>query len=169
MRFIAVMNSRGLFGGHGSRATPAFVALLGVNVLLLSWASWALVSFGSIQRAIGYYFHGTTLFADSPNKSFGIVSAGEPICVKFKLTNHGNTDVRVVGCHAGCNCVASGNRMPFSIKPGENRDFRVSIHNPNPGEAGFTTRPARVKLEITIFTNNAMQPRMPLFVSGVLR
>jgi hypothetical protein len=146
---------------------PVGAAIVIVNSMVVLAAGWSLYAFGSVQQAVGYYLRGETVSADTAEKSFGIVSPGDPIKVLFKLTNRGREPVRVLGCDASCICIVPDD-LPFSLDPNESRDFVVSIWNPKPGERG-SIKPSSLRFDITLFTNDPMQRRLPLVIRGEVR
>jgi hypothetical protein len=146
---------------------PAGTAIVIVSSMVLMAAGWSLYAFGSIQQAVGYYLRGETLSADMAEKSFGIVSPGDPIRVPFKLTNRGRESVRVLGCSASCICILPDD-LPFTLNPNESRDFVLFVSNPKPGERG-SIKPSSLRFDITLFTNDPTQRRLPLVIKGEVR
>jgi hypothetical protein len=143
------------------------VVLVSVNLALFIMAAWAFVGFGSIQDCASYYLRGETLFADAREKSFGSAAPGETVAVSYKLLNRGKTPIRILGCHALCNCVMPRD-LPFTIKPHESTVFTTSIQMPNARQAG-STNGMHLRLPLTLFTSNPVQPRISLSVEGDVR
>lgn len=138
--------------------------LVSVNLALLLMATWAWGTFGSIRHCIGYYLRGETLFVDAAEKSFGSVLPGDHAAVEFNLTNHGSKPIRVLGCYSRCRCIVP-NDMPFELGPSKGRKFELAIDIPeNEKFAALFS-----KLEIVLFTNNPLQSRIPLIISGDIR
>ncbi len=143
---------------------PFAVILISTNLALLVMAVWAIASFGSIRGAVGYYLRGETLFFDSTEKSFGVASPGEKVTVAFRLTNRGRKPIRVLGCSAICTCTLPTD-LPFTLGPNESRDVTLSIREPK-RQVPQPSKPKDLSLEVTLFTNNAAQSRIPLTVKG---
>lgn len=146
---------------------PVTLLIISVTTLLLTAAGWSLATFGSIQRAISYHLGGATLLIEPNEKSFGAVSPGDAIDVRFRLVNRGRETVRVLGCRASCLCIVPDD-LPFSLSPNESHDLVFSVNNPKPGERG-TLKPSNLRFEIALLTNNASQPEVPLIIKGEVR
>ena len=101
---------------------------------------------------------------DSSTKSFGVVRQGETGSVSFRLLNQSRRPVRVVGCMAYCECVVPDD-LPFTIGPGEAREFRVSVRTVA-GE--FSKSPEKVNQPITLYTTDAGQAEIRLDVEGTV-
>ena len=140
--------------------SPSTLIAAGLGVALLSLACWAVSGFRTIRS-----MRGQTISVDSDVRSFGVVSRGDPIAVSFRLTNHGRSPVRIVGCRAGCSCVLPED-LPFVIRPDASRDFRVSFNFP-PIPGGGSAVETRT-LRLTLFTSDPDQFEIPLTVSGEL-
>jgi hypothetical protein len=132
--------------------------------VLFLWVAWALAGFGSIREAASYYLRGETLFVDSTRKSFGAAAPGEELPVSFRLANRGNRPIRIVGCKTYCNCMLP-NDLPFTLAPHQTRDFTLSLQMPGPEYAGSRAS-GRLELQLILFTNNPLQSRIALSISG---
>jgi Protein of unknown function (DUF1573) len=153
-----------------SSARPArcfLIMLLGSTSMFVILAAWALVSFGSVRNAVGYYFRGETLFADATEKSVGVTPAGAEVLVSFTLTNYGTGAVRVVGCDVYCNCTVPKD-LPFEIRPNERKEFTVQVEMSRP-ESARGRKSQELKLPLVLFTSNPSQSRLPLWINGEVR
>ncbi|MFI5456161.1 MAG: DUF1573 domain-containing protein [Isosphaerales bacterium] len=151
----------GIRGWAPSRPGALVVCAVSAPVVL---AFWALGGFGAVGVAVAL-MKGETLFVDSSTKSFGVVPAGDPIVVSYKLTNRGDQNIRIVGCRAVCRCMVPED-LPFTLRPKESRNFPILIRNPK-GEGG--SRSQTINWGITLFTTNPAQAQIPLTVKGELR
>jgi hypothetical protein len=147
--------------GRGVKVVIATTLTLAVIVI------WALAGFGSLSVAAAYYLKGQTLFVDSTSKSMGVASPGETVVVPFRLTNHGRERVRIVGCYAYCNCMLPGD-LPFTMAPGEVRNFNVSIKMPTRVNLRGA-KSASLKFPLTLFTSIPAQSRVGLSIEGECR
>jgi hypothetical protein len=144
---------------------------------LLMWGLLAVAGFGlaalAVWRPSGSYglraafarMTGRTVVLDSERKSFGIVAAGDPAAVSFRLTNWGDKPVRVVGYLTYCNCV-SPNDLPFTLGPGEARDFVVSLRDSQPAGGGASQT---LDQPLVLYTTNPAQAEIPLTIQGEIR
>ena len=57
------------------RLKPPVIAILIASVTMIFTATWAWMSCGSIERAVGYYLRGRTLILDSDEKSFDAIGS----------------------------------------------------------------------------------------------
>src|SRR5579883_2831617 len=77
--------------------------LLLPNTGLAVLALWGWLQFGSISSAIGF-LRGDQLIPDSYSKSFGNDVIGSSKAVIFRLSNHGNKPIRILGARTTCTC-----------------------------------------------------------------
>ena len=142
----------------------AMTVAVSLGLTLLVVATWVLGGFDGIWKAYAH-MRGETLIVDSATKSFGSVAPGEPISVTFRLMNRGDAAVRVVGCEAGCGCIVLES-LPFVLDPNENRDLAISVRNPN---RGLDNAGKLLDLNLSLWTTNPAQPRVPLNIKGEIR
>jgi hypothetical protein len=140
--------------------------LLSVIVVLLTMTVWALARFGSIWGPVSYYIRGETLFVDRVEKSFGVAHPGDLVRVTFRLRNWGRRSIGVLGCRSSCICTVPLD-LPFTMGPNESRDFTLSVHASTPPSK--SNQDYEMRLQITVFTNNPAQSRIPLVVRGRIR
>ena len=132
-----------------------------VPALVVVWA----LGGASALRAAFRSASGETLVVDASTKSFAVVSEGDPVTVSYKLTNLGSANVRIVGCRAACRCLVPV-ELPFSLGPGESRDFPISIRDLRRGETGPVER---INWSIVLYTTNPAQVEIPLRVIGEIQ
>jgi hypothetical protein len=144
-------------------ASPTGIVLVSTCFVLLIMATWALLTFGSIRRAVGYYLRGETIIVDSPSKSFGNVTAGNVVTVTFRLKNWGRQVVRVVGCSVDCGCVVPDD-IPFTVQPAEDRGFALSLKTKVRTDKAVDL----VEHHVTLFTSETAQLRIPLVINGII-
>jgi len=143
------------------RRSDAWVAC--AALALVAVAFWASQGLGA-QRAAYALIHSKALSVDSPIRSFGVVSPGESAVVSYRLTNHGSQNIRIVGCQAFCSCVVP-KELPFTLRPKESRDFPVVLRS-SKNDSG---QPVTIDWEITLFTTDPAQVRIPLTLKGEIR
>ncbi len=143
-------------------ASSAAVVLVAVNLTLLAGAVWAMAVYGSVGRAVAYHLRGETLFLDSSEKSFGVINRGETTNVTFKMANYGPAPIRILGCRSPCTCLV-GSDLPMVIPENGSRDFVLRVHlDPLDG----SPETVHFDAELTLFTSNASQSRVPIHVKG---
>jgi hypothetical protein len=138
--------------------------LVCANSALVLLAFWALDGFDAVAVAIALA-KGETILVDSSTKSFGVVSAGDPLVISYKLTNRSDQNIRIVGCRAVCRCMVPEG-LPFTLRARESRDFPISIRNP---ERVRGSPSQSVNWGITLFTTNPAQAQITLTVKGEIR
>ena len=158
---IQRQTSPGLRGWAPSRPGALLVCAASAPLLL---AFWALGGLDAVGAAIALA-KGETVFVDSSTKSFGVVSAGDPLVVSYKLTNRSDQNIRIVGCRAVCRCMVPEG-LPFTLRARESRDFPISIRNPDRAQGN---RSQTVNWGITLFTTNPAQSQITLTVKGEIR
>ena len=147
-------------GDQKPTARPGAIILISANLFLLVVVVWAVVRFGSVRAAVGYYLRGEALLVDSVSKSFGTAAVGAEAKVSFRLTNRGTGALRVVGCEVPCGCMVPDG-LPWVLYPNKSKDFSVTV---------LARKPARVvNYDLQLFTNNHIQPRIQLSVAGEIR
>lgn len=146
---------------------PAVAAIIFANVALIIAVTAALATSGSVQRAMGYWLRGETLFVDAEEKSLGVVAPGDTVIASFKLTNCGGNSVRILGCASGCTC-AIPNDFPFSLRGSESRVFVITVHVPTE-EQIKKRKSTDLGLPLTLFTSSPAQSRIPLTIRGKVR
>jgi Protein of unknown function (DUF1573) len=129
--------------------------------------AWLFYGFGSIRQIVGYYFKGETLIVDSTAKSIGLAEPDAEILVPFRLTNSGDSRVRILGCYASCSCTIPRN-LPFTLAPDETREFSVAVRTPS-AESVLVRKTGRIELALTLYTSNPSQARIPLAIRGAVR
>jgi hypothetical protein len=151
----------GLRGWAPNRHGALLVCAASAPLLL---ALWALGGFDAVAVAVALA-KGETVFVDSSTKSFGVVSAGDPLVVSYKLTNRSDQNIRIVGCRAVCRCMVPEG-LPFTLRARESRDFPISIRNPQRVRGSPSQT---VNWGITLFTTNPAQAQITLTVKGEIR
>jgi hypothetical protein len=142
---------------------PAIAAIIMINLGLGVLALTAFIRFGSVERAIGYWFRGETLFVDAQVKSLGQVAPSETVSVSFGLTNRDRDNIRILGCTTGCICNVAGNGLPFTLAASESKNFIVKVRVPSEETIKSLGR-ADLELPLALFTSNPAQSRFPLTV-----
>ncbi|MGC8642477.1 MAG: DUF1573 domain-containing protein [Isosphaeraceae bacterium] len=146
--------------------SPPVALFVATNAVLLAAVIWAMVAFGSLDAAIGFYLRGMTLVPDSRCKTFGAARRGKDVPVSFTLTNNGRRSVRVLGCQASCACMVPED-LPFTLRSGESRALSIAVRRRAglPGEADEEP----FDQEIILFTSDRAQPQVALTVKGSFR
>ncbi len=145
---------------------PAIVVPLMVSAVLLAATVWAIASFGSIGRAVAYHLRGETLFLDANEKSVGTINRGETAKVTFKMVNLGSAPLRIVGLKTWCACPVDED-FPLTIAAGASHDLTVPIQAAPPPDV--PEEQLSFNAELTLFTNNPNQSRVPIHVKGRVR
>ena len=100
---------------------PAIIAFVCLAVLGVI----AHVRFGSLRNGL-LYLRGHRLLVDPPAAQIGIVNNGESRDVLFRITNHTEKTIRILGCETGCSCMISRG-LPVTISPGETAEQVLGI------------------------------------------
>ncbi len=141
---------------------PVAIAFVSANVGLLALAVFALASFGSIGRAIGYYLRGETLLFDATEKTFA-AEPGNTVHVSFELTNKGINPIRIVGCQSVCTCTVPKD-LPYTLGPGQTKELVLTVEIPTQYSGAN-----HLSLPLTLFTTSSTQSRIPLMLQGDVR
>jgi hypothetical protein len=161
------MNGEALIGQvperkQGWMPRPTLSAIVFVNLALVVVAIAACAHSDSVRMALGYRLRREYLLVDANDKSLGVVAPGENVSASFRLTNGARNTVRILGCASSCICAAP-NDLPFTLAAGESRQFAVTVQVPSE-ERIRNFKSTDLELQLTLFTSNPTQPRVPLTI-----
>ena len=147
--------------GRANKTTGGWLrdALILTNMGFLILICWSMIRFGSLQGALNYAIGGR-LGVVAAERSFGIVPSGSVPEVEFQLDNMSYRSVRVLGAEMGC-AVTINDEIPFSVGPRERKTVHFKVAPP-------AAMIGAARFDISLLTNVADQPQVPLIISGTV-